>query len=303
MKIAILADIHGNYIALEKCMKYALEKNITTFLFLGDYVGELPCPERVMKMLYKIKEKYNCTFIRGNKENYWINYRNKDTDNHTDNVKWVDNNSTTGMLLYAYNHLTDKDIDFFDSLPITRIIDINGHAPFTICHGSPFLVNEDMIPGTDRIYEIMDASETDLIICGHTHRQNKTIHNNKVVLNPGSVGIPLSSEGKTQFLILESNDKTWNETFISLEYDVDKLISDMQKEKLHIHAPYWNYSTTRLLKDGKISNGTVLTKAMELCKLTTGECHWPHIPEEYWEQAIKELYKLPNSNNFPLSPF
>ena len=86
-------------------------------------------------------------------------------------------------------------------------------------------------------------------------------------------------------------------------YDVDKLISDMQKEKLHIHAPYWNYSTTRLLKDGKISNGTVLTKAMELCKLTTGECHWPHIPEEYWEQAIKELYKLPNSSNFPLSPF
>lgn len=41
----------------------------------------------------------------------------------------------------------------------------------------------------------------------------------------------------------------------------------MDKEKLDIHAPYWNYSTKRLLKDGKISNGTVLTKAIELCKL------------------------------------
>lgn len=43
----------------------------------------------------------------------------------------------------------------------------------------------------------------------------------------------------------------------------------MDKGKLDIHAPYWNYSTKRLLKDGKISNGTVLAKAIELCKLTS----------------------------------
>ena len=72
MEIAVLSDIHGNYIALEKCMNYALKRNIDTFLFLGDYVGELPYPERAMKMLYEIKEKYHCTFIRGNKEDYWI---------------------------------------------------------------------------------------------------------------------------------------------------------------------------------------------------------------------------------------
>ncbi len=63
MDIAVLADIHGNYIALDKCIKYAEKRNIDTFLFLGDYVGELAYPEKAM-----------------------------------------------GMLFYAYNHLSKKDI-------------------------------------------------------------------------------------------------------------------------------------------------------------------------------------------------
>ena len=286
MKIGVLSDIHGNYIALERCMNYLLERNIHTFIFLGDYVGELAYPERAMKMIYEIKEKYNCTFIKGNKEDYWINYRNSKSENRV----WVDNNSTTGMLLYAFNHLSNNDLNFFESLPFKRKIEITGHAPFTICHGSPYIINEDMIPNTDRIYEIMDMSDTNLIICGHTHRQNKTTCKNKVVLNPGSVGIPLGSDGKTQFLILSSTTNGWTEEFVSLDYNTDEVIADIEKENLHIHAPYWTYSTKRLLKDGKISNGTVLKRVMELCKLNEGKCNWPNIPEKYWEQAIRELY-------------
>ena len=194
------------------------------------------------------------------------------------------------MLLYAYNHLANEDIDFFESLPIKRKIKINEYTPFTICHGSPYKVNEDMIPDSERIHEIMELSETDLIICGHTHRQNKTTYKNKLVLNPGSLGIPINSNGKTQFLILTGTENGWQENFISLDYNKDELIKDMEKENLHIHAPYWTYSTKRLLKDGKITNGTVLKKAIELCKLNTGKCNWPHIPEQYWQQAIKELY-------------
>ena len=58
MKIAVLSDIHGNYIALEECINYALDKGIDTFLFLGDYLGELVYPQKTMKFLYSLKEKY-----------------------------------------------------------------------------------------------------------------------------------------------------------------------------------------------------------------------------------------------------
>jgi len=39
MDIAVLADVHGNYIALEHCLEYAFSRNISTFFFLGDYIG------------------------------------------------------------------------------------------------------------------------------------------------------------------------------------------------------------------------------------------------------------------------
>ncbi len=115
--IAIIADIHGNYIALDKCVEYAISRGVDTFIFLGDYVAELPYPQKTMERLYDLKEKYNCVFIRGNKEDYWLEHR-IDGDSK---VVWKDNDSTTGMLLYVYNHLTQNDFQFFESMQIFHL--------------------------------------------------------------------------------------------------------------------------------------------------------------------------------------
>jgi predicted phosphodiesterase len=41
MEIAVLSDIHGNYVALERCLEYAFTRGVQTFFFVGDYIGEL----------------------------------------------------------------------------------------------------------------------------------------------------------------------------------------------------------------------------------------------------------------------
>ena len=56
------------------------------------------------------------------------------------------------------------------------------------------------------------------------------------------------------------------------------------------HAPFWNAVTKRLLADGKIAHGTVLNRAMELCRQELGTCQWPKIPEKYWKQAVEEFF-------------
>lgn len=68
MTIAVLSDIHGNYIALEKCIQFALDKGVKRFLFLG----KLALPQRTMKIIYSLREKSQCWFIKGNKEDYWL---------------------------------------------------------------------------------------------------------------------------------------------------------------------------------------------------------------------------------------
>lgn len=72
MRIAVLADIHGNHPALETCLAHAEQQGADAYWFLGDYLGELPHPRRTMGRLYQWAERHDCTFIRGNKEDYWL---------------------------------------------------------------------------------------------------------------------------------------------------------------------------------------------------------------------------------------
>lgn len=286
MDIAVLSDIHGNYIALKRCIDYALSRNINKYIFLGDYVGELAYPEKTMQIIYDIDTKYKCYFIKGNKEDYWLNF------NENDNKIWRDNNSTTGSMLYTYRHLNRRDLDFFQKLQLAHTITINGMPQITICHGSPYNTNEKLLTNDDRTYEIMDTVDSSIILSGHTHIQNKIEHNGKIVLNAGSVGVPLHSNGTSQFLILHEMDKKWTEEFISLEYDVDKVIEELHESGLDKHAPYWCRVTENLLCKGNLSHGTVLAKAMSLCSAETGNCIWPDIPEKYWKQAVEEMIDL-----------
>lgn len=283
MDIAVLSDIHGNYIALENCINYALSNNIRTFIFLGDYVGELAYPEKTMQMIYEMSSKYDCYFIKGNKEDYWIDYQT------SGEVGWLDNDSTTGSLLYTYRHLTENDIDFFKKLSISQNIAIGDMPQITLCHGSPYKVNQKLLPNNDKTFEIMEAIDTSIILCAHTHIQNKIENRGKTVLNPGSVGVPLNSSGKSQFMILREKDKQWKEEFVGLEYDVEKVIAGLYTSGLDKHAPYWCLVTENLLRDGKISHGTVLARAMSLCNEETGTCIWPSVPEKYWKQAVNEF--------------
>ncbi len=284
-KIAIIADIHSNYIAFNKCVEYSLGRGIDTFLFLGDYVAELPYPQRTMERLYEMKEKYNCLFIRGNKEDYWLEHQ----ANGNSKVIWKDKDSTTGMLLYAYNQLNEKDLKFYEEMSIAAKIEFEGYPAFTVCHGTPDKTNEKMIPDTDRIRQIMDEMDTDLIVCGHTHIQNKYEYNGKTCLNTGALGVPLYSDGKLQFIIMESDGGPWKEELVSLKYDVESVIKDIEEAKLEERAPSWTRVTKQLLRDGKVCHSKVLFRAMDLCEQELGECIWPEVPEKYWKMAADEM--------------
>lgn len=280
MEFAVLSDIHGNYAALETCVKYAFESGIGHFIFLGDYLGELAYPQKTMQLLYSLREQYPCWFIRGNKEHYWLKY----------NPLWKENDSTTGALYYTYHNLTRQDLDFFNQLTDKEVFSASMLPTITLCHGSPNKVNEDLKPDDENTFSIMDKNTADYILCGHTHIQYEIRHNKKVLWNPGSVGMPLCSGGKAQFLILRSTaERSWESELLSLDYDVDRVIDDLHTSGLYEKAPSWCLVTEHVLRTGKDSQGAVLARAMALCRQQTGQCHWPDIPEACWRMAIDEI--------------
>lgn len=111
-----------------------------------------------------------------------------------------------------------------------------------------------------------------------------------MVLNAGAVGVSLHGKGKAQFMILQStHDGSWKEEFISVDYDTERVVDDLRTSGLSKKAPAWCKVSEHLLRTGEISHGTVLAKAMELCKEQYGVCNWPNVPEECWNLAVGEL--------------
>lgn len=288
MKLAVISDIHSNYLALEKCVNYAVGQGVRDFLFLGDYIGEMAYPEKTMELLYRYKERYNCIFVRGNKEEYWLEHRDGT------GKEWQEYSSTTGALFYASQHLSEEDLTFFESMPIATRVEFPGLPTILACHGSPFYVKEAIRPENGNVAQILDASGAEYLACGHTHIQTIIENRGRIVLNPGSAGLALQGGGKAEFAILHGKDGRWSEELISLDYDRERTIRELSTSGLAQKAPYWCMITSRLLQPmvselREVGHAEVLFRAMDLCRRETGDCVWPMIPERFWEQAVREF--------------
>ncbi len=285
MNVAVLSDIHGNHLALEACIDYLEDKNIDAFFFLGDYTGEFPGIEQTMQMIYKLQAEKRCYFLRGNKEDYQLMGLGQG------HPEWDAYPSTIGMLRYAEAHLTQRDLEFFKNLPITLTIKLEGMPEIVICHGSPRKVNEKFLESDKLIEEVLAEVEADYIICGHTHRTAEVTRGTKHIWNPGSVGMPSDVPYGFRFLILHGDDGKWIPQFVFLRANTEQILQKMRQAGLFEIAPYWTRLTEYMVRNGngKHTHGSVLNRAMELCKGKYGKCVWPKVPEECFRQAFEEL--------------
>ncbi len=298
-QIAVFSDIHANYEALLACLKETKRRGITKYIFLGDYLGEHAYPERTMKILYEMQEKYECEFIVGNKEEYWLHYRKNGES--VFGGTWRPHDSTTGALYYTYQHITEKDIHFFGCLPISKVLTFKDHEPITICHGSPRKSNEhirDDEAGHQILEELVD---TRLTLCGHRHIQLQYEHLGKMLVNAGSIGVSYGCGGDAQFVILSSSEQkdptgryfTWNPELITLSYEKERAIAHLHESGLYEAAPGWTKVTEHLVRYGEPMHITVLTRVQELTRAKEPDRKWPDLPEDAWEKACEELESDP----------
>lgn len=290
MELAVFSDIHGNHIALRHCLRDALARTAPerpTLLFLGDYMGEFACPQKTLQLLYDLAEQEKCVFLRGNREDYWLNARQNGTGD------WQKGDSATGMMLYNYSALRPQDLDFFAELPAVRRFQAAGLPPLLLCHGSPRCVKEKLFPGDANTNAALAQARATTgiatVLCGHTHRQERMEAGGCLALNPGSVGLPDGAGGAAYYLLLHGNDGAWQPEFVTLPYDQGPVLAEMDAEGLDAWAPAWYAVTRQMLRHGAPSPAKILARAMYWTTQKNGGCTWPHIPEDCWRQALAEF--------------
>lgn len=283
MKIAVLSDIHSNYNAFKTCVEYALEKGAEHFLFLGDYVSDCAYPQKTMILLYELMDKYQCWFIRGNREDYLLQHRNLGNDN------WKIPSSASGSLLYTYENLTEKDFSFFENLDISGRISVNGYPDFLFCHGSLENSRGDLRFESENADKTLNSIELDLLVCGHTHQQGIYEYNNKKIVNVGSVGVPWDFQGDAQFGILHGRKGGWDIELLQLNYDKMKTVRELYESKLNEKANIWVKLVEETLLTGIDRSTDCLLKALHKCEEKEGTAEWSTLSETYWEEAAKEM--------------
>ncbi len=284
MTIAVLSDIHGNHVALEACIKEMARREVSEIIFLGDYLGEMAYPRKTMDLLYSLQEKYHCNFIRGNKEDYWIDH-NKDRNTYS----WKRVSSSTGCLQYVYDQLTPEDIHFFETKEISLELYIEEFPAITACHGSPNRNNEALSFGSKKSDEYMEQAASQIILCGHTHIQGVQQQRGKFLFNPGSVGLGYLDGSKAQMLLLSSNNWGWDYEFVNLNYDVERVFAEMQESGLWELAPSWCRVTRHFLLTGEITHTKVIKSACTFWSQADISWNWREIPEKYWQMALEEM--------------
>ena len=117
--------------------------------------------------------------------------------------------------MYTYRQLTERDLDFFESLPITFRYEKEGYPAFTCCHGSPVNTRELLQLDSDRTKEVLEEIDTDYLLAAHTHFPGISRYQGKTYMNTGSCGIAIGDPGYAHAIILESGQNEWKPEFFA----------------------------------------------------------------------------------------
>lgn len=198
MRIGILADIHGNSVALEAVLAEVTSAGIDRLLILGDFVGYYYNPDKVLSQLATFKT----TMIRGNHETMMEAARSDDLAAEKIRVKYGSG------VTHALAKLSPEQVKQLLELPKTAKVTLDG-VTFMLCHGSPWDTNEYIYPdASEEVLRRCAAEDADFILMGHTHRPFMYAHEGKVVLNAGSVGQPRDIGDLASWAIIDTANRS-----------------------------------------------------------------------------------------------
>ena len=200
------------------------------FIFLGDYVSDLSEPQRTMDLVYEIQSKYPTVCLRGNREGYMLDCENG-------NSRFT-RGSKSGSLLFTYEHLRKKDLDFIRGLKISDTIEIEG-VRMEIAHAAM---------DNDRYYfdrndghtaDIFPQMKCNYLLTGHSHKQYIQRNADKTIINPGSVGIPQDGTRNPKYALLDVANGNISCQLREVLYDMTDAIHSQFASGLVDYAKYW----------------------------------------------------------------
>ena len=181
--VAVLSDVHGVLPVLEAVLAEPDVRAADLVVVTGDHAAG-PMPVETLDALAGVGERG--VLVRGNADRELVEIAAGAASPHPES-EW------------AAGRLRPDQLDRLATLPHPVTLELAGFGPAVFCHGTPR--DDEEVVLVDSPPERWSAVLADLdsgvrtVVCGHTHMPFVRLVDRRLVVNPGSVGMPYGRAG------------------------------------------------------------------------------------------------------------
>ena len=230
MHIAVLSDIHGNCIALDKVLDDLQQEKVDRLVCLGDAIQGGPQPAQVVARLRGL----DCAIVMGNADSFLL------TGEETGDEAITDERRQTLNVVreWTLSQLSSADRGFIQTFRPTVEIELDANRKLLCFHGSPASFDDVILPDItqEALLKFLGDSDAQVMTGGHTHVQHlrRINSSDRFFFNPGSIGFAYShhqpdegfqADPWAEYAILTSEAGRLALEFRRVPFDVAKLIT------------------------------------------------------------------------------
>jgi predicted phosphodiesterase len=223
MRVAVLSDIHGVLPALEAVLAEPDVAAADLVVLTGDLAAG-PQPAETIDALRDLGDR--AVWVRGNADRELVAYRTGEQSSIPDPIS-----------PWAAEQLRPDQLDLLAGLPLTASVEVSGLGSVVFCHATP-RDDEEVVLVDSRperwteVFAGLDASVR-AVVCGHTHMPFTRLADRRLVVNPGSVGMPYGGAGAHWALMGPGVELRVT------EFDIDKACDRIAAESGYSEAREW----------------------------------------------------------------
>lgn len=187
MRIAVLADVHGNLPALDAVLAEVDAADVDLVVLNGDLAAG-PMPAETLDRLAGLGGR--ARWVRGNADRELVAaYDGASDAGLPEDVRRVTE--------YCAAQLDRHHRDLLADLPLSITVDVPGLGGVRFCHASSRDDTEIVLVDSPvaRFTEAFAGTTEPTVVLGHTHMPFDRLADRRRFVNPGSVGMPYGTAG------------------------------------------------------------------------------------------------------------
>ena len=236
MRLAVLADIHGNILALEAVLADLRRQKPDVVVVLGDSVVKFPHNRAVLDVLDDLPH----VGVAGNMER---GLQRQLGDEFPELSQYDTGKGVQFLKRQAVAQIGVERVERFRELPSERSLSLIEDEDTLLCHGSPGSLTKSIYPAPDakppgpdqpstsddELHARLQDVSARLVLCAHSHRRVERRYNGILVVNPGGVGhtYERKHDARAFYAVLTHADGAWDVEFRMVPYDGTRAVREM----------------------------------------------------------------------------